>query len=98
MMNEELVKQLGIVLRNLRLAGGLSQNELAARCGLHRAYVGAVERGEKSIKVETAARLAVGLGTPLSGVFARLEQLDESKQKRVKWRKRRKSAVPLRPR
>jgi transcriptional regulator with XRE-family HTH domain len=82
MTSERLVKQLGIVLRSLRLARGLSQNELAAKCRLDRAYVGAVERGEKSITVETAAKLASGLGIRLSDLFARLEQLEETPNKR----------------
>lgn len=74
-MERNIPKDLGIVLRNLRLAAGLSQEELAAVCGVKRAYISAVERGEKVITVTTAARLTAGLGVELSDLFARLEQL-----------------------
>lgn len=40
---------------------GLSQEEFGYRCGLHRTYIGALERGEKSPTLETLERLASGL-------------------------------------
>ena len=50
-------------LRKARLAKGLSQEELAAKAGLHRNYVGSVERNEKNISIDTIERLAIALGT-----------------------------------
>jgi transcriptional regulator with XRE-family HTH domain len=41
----------------------LSQEELADRCRLHRTYVGAIERGERNITVETLDKLARALGS-----------------------------------
>jgi len=77
-MENSIAKELGIVFRNLRLAAGYSQEDLANRSGLHRAYVGAIERGEKVITVDTASRIADGLGIRLSEVFLRLEQLHQT--------------------
>lgn len=48
-------------LRRMRVARGLSQDELAALAGLHRTYVGSVERGERNITLESIERLAGAL-------------------------------------
>ncbi len=45
-------------LKALRLKAGISQEELAHRAGLHRTYVGAVERGERNICLKNIERLA----------------------------------------
>ncbi|MEH2199640.1 helix-turn-helix domain-containing protein [Nostoc sp.] len=41
---------------------GISQEDLAERCGLHRTYVGAIERSERNITLQTLERLAESLG------------------------------------
>jgi len=48
-------------LRERRLGLGLSQEELADRAGLHRTYVGSVERSERNISVDSMERLAEAL-------------------------------------
>lgn len=53
-------------IRRLRLTQGLSQEALADKAGLHRTYVGAVERGERNITLLNANRIAEGLGVSLS--------------------------------
>ena len=52
----------GVNLRSARVACGFSQEELAARAGLHRNYIGSVERNEKNISIDSMERLATVLG------------------------------------
>lgn len=49
-------------LRKLRQEIGISQEELAEKCGLHRTYIGAIERSERNITLQTLEKLAVSLG------------------------------------
>lgn len=54
-----------VVARNIRLRReslGLSQEDLADRSGIHRTYIGSIERGERNVTVNTVARLAAALG------------------------------------
>jgi transcriptional regulator with XRE-family HTH domain len=58
-------------LRSARLAHGFSQEELAARAGLHRNYIGSVERNEKNISIDNMERLAIVLGVDVLDLLAR---------------------------
>jgi len=54
-------------VRRRRLALGLSQEELAERAGVHRTYVGMLERSEKNVTIYNIERLAIALNaTPAS--------------------------------
>jgi transcriptional regulator with XRE-family HTH domain len=49
-------------LRRLRLERKWSQEDCAEKCGLHRTYVGAVERGERNITLASLDRIAAAFG------------------------------------
>ena len=76
MKNASLARQLGILIRQLRLEAKMSQEEFAHRCGLHRTYIGSIERGEKTITIETANKISEALGISLSQLFQRLEKVE----------------------
>jgi transcriptional regulator with XRE-family HTH domain len=73
MRDVSLTHQFGLLIRRLRQQAGLSQESFAERCGLHRTYIGAIERGEKTVTIETANKLAHALSLPLSQIFLHLE-------------------------
>lgn len=50
-------------VRRRRLGLGMSQESLAAEAGLHRTYVGAIERAERNLSLDNIERLAAALRT-----------------------------------
>lgn len=56
------LSRLGHVLREFRQRAGLSQEALAEKAGVHRTYVGGVERGERNVSFLTLGRLLEGVG------------------------------------
>ena len=49
-------------VRRLRRTRGYSQESFADACGLHRTYVGAIERGERNVSIDNIERIAAALG------------------------------------
>lgn len=74
MQDEQFAKRLGEYLRSLReaLPGRPSQEEFAELCGLHRTYIGLIERGERAITIETGRKVAKALGVKLSDVLRKI--------------------------
>jgi transcriptional regulator with XRE-family HTH domain len=61
--------ELGKALRRARKARGLSQERLGLETGIHRNYVGGIERGERKPTLERIVMLANELGTSLVELF-----------------------------
>lgn len=59
-------KRVGLNLKRLRHDRGLSQEDLAFECGLHRTYISGVERGVRNPTVLVLEQIAKALGTPAS--------------------------------
>ena len=66
----------GQVLRELRTARGLTQEDLAFQSGYHSGYISLLERGNKSPSLRTIMNLATVLKTPASEILQRVEALD----------------------
>ena len=61
-----ITKKFGRNVRKVRAIRGLSQEQLATLSGLHRTYIGFVERGERNITLMNAQRIAIALGLTLA--------------------------------
>ena len=76
-MNKErraaVQRAFGDRVRMLRHRLGVSQDEFALRSGLHRTYIGAVERGECNISLVNVVRIAETLEVPPAALLERDE-------------------------
>ena len=64
-----LLKQLGLSIKLARVRKELSQEELAELAGLHRTYIGMVERAERNITVINLVQVAKALDISLDKLF-----------------------------
>lgn len=64
----------GAAMRELRARRALTQEQLGLACGLHRNYVGAMERGEINPTFKVQLKVAWGLCVPLSELIALYER------------------------
>lgn len=65
MLNDSLLLKFGAKVREERKRLGLSQEDLAERAGLHRTYIGMIERAEKNITLLNIEKLANALEVQL---------------------------------
>jgi len=63
-------KRFGERIKELRLARGLSQEELAFKASVHRTYLGSIERGEKNPALKNIAAIANALDVDLPELFS----------------------------
>jgi transcriptional regulator with XRE-family HTH domain len=70
MFKGEIQARFGVRVRQLRTERSLSQEAFADKAGLHRTYIGSIERGEQNISLENIQKLAATLGVSLAELFA----------------------------
>ena len=68
-MKKEILIKFGQRVRYERLKQGLSQESLADKAGLHRTYIGMVERAEKNITLINIQKIAKALNIEISELF-----------------------------
>lgn len=61
----------GRAIRRIREEQGITQEEAAERCGLHRTYYSGIERGVRNVSLVNIERIGKGLKTGLPKVFER---------------------------
>jgi len=65
-MNKSILEKFGEKVREERLKQDLSQEELASKAGVHRTYIGMIERAEKNITLENIDKIAKALSVSVS--------------------------------
>lgn len=73
MEGTDLAQALGRVVRRLRTEQGLSQENFAFEAGIHRTFMGMIERGQRNVTLSTIFRLAAGLGITATELTRLLE-------------------------
>lgn len=68
-MKREILIKFGKKVREKRIGFGWSQEELASRAGIHRTYVGMIERAEKNITLTNIEKIAKALGTKIDDLI-----------------------------
>ena len=68
-MSKNTLKKFGAKVREERLKRNLSQEELADIAGVHRTYIGMIERAEKNITLENIKKIGSALKISLSSLF-----------------------------
>jgi len=66
---KKIQESIGQKIRELRVKKGFSQEKFAELVGVHRTYIGMIERGEKTITIVTAKKVSNALEISLSELF-----------------------------
>lgn len=69
-MKKEILIKFGDKVREQRIALGLSQEALAGRAGVHRTYIGMIERAEKNITLQNIEKVAKALEISLDKLMS----------------------------
>jgi transcriptional regulator with XRE-family HTH domain len=67
--DRRFLQRLGARLREMRLSRRLTQAQLAEACGLHRTFIGSVERGERNVAILSLRRIAKALRVPVTALL-----------------------------
>ena len=76
-LKKNILIEFGEKVHKFRKERGYSQEELAYRSGLHRTYIGMIERAEKNITLKNIEKIANALGMNIYQFF----QLDSNESK-----------------
>jgi transcriptional regulator with XRE-family HTH domain len=73
-VKKQVLIDFGKQVRKERLKQKLSQEELADRAGLHRTYIGMVERAEKNVTLESIQKITKALGLKIADLLKTINE------------------------
>lgn len=76
-MSQNVIIAFGQRIKELRLERNWSQELLAEKAGMHRNYIGMIERGERNPSLSNIDKLAQALGLDLSELFQLIDSCNE---------------------
>ena len=68
-MESNIFTRFGNAVRILRTQKGISQEDFADLCGLHRTYISDIELGKRNVSIENIERISIALNMSLSDLF-----------------------------
>jgi transcriptional regulator with XRE-family HTH domain len=68
-----ILQALGQRIRELRAKSGYSQEAFADKCGVHRTFMGTIERGESNLSFTNIVKVSTALNITLSTLFSDIE-------------------------
>jgi transcriptional regulator with XRE-family HTH domain len=89
-----LQRALGDRIRELRKRAGYSQEGFADAAGVHRTYMGTLERGEANVSLGNLQKISKALGITLSELFRTVEKRAEGLRKALTKRVERRQPTP----
>ena len=69
-MDHKILKHFGDRVKKLRKANGWTQEEFARRTGLHRTYIGSIERSERNVSLLNVAKIAKALSISVKDLLS----------------------------
>lgn len=66
---KDINKLVRLNIKRIRNSKGMTQEMIALKTGLHRAYIGQIERGEKNIGLKNLQKIAQALGINIKEFF-----------------------------
>lgn len=68
-MGNDILKRFGDNVKKCRKRKNWSQDKLADKAGLHRTYIGSIERGERNVSLINIERIAKALDAEIENLL-----------------------------
>lgn len=65
----DILKVFSSNVRKYRISLGLSQEQFAEKCGLHRTYISSIERFQRNVSLENIQKISTALGVKVYQLF-----------------------------